>query len=137
VLVCFTILRFRLSEALKPGFVSMGEESEQLRTWHKVKYRRASATEVMERGALGIAGGRPEFDVTFAIKGAQAILKQAGVFTKFTPPWPEKFPPAFKDQEGLVTAWRHTPIGMLYNTELVPAADAPKNLDDLLHPKWR
>jgi ABC-type Fe3+ transport system substrate-binding protein len=26
---------------------------------------------------------------------------------------------------------------VLYNTDLVPAADAPKTLDDLLHPKWK
>jgi ABC-type Fe3+ transport system substrate-binding protein len=103
----------------------------------KVEYWRASATQVMERALSEWQAGRPGFDVTFAINGAQAILKQAGVFTKYMPPSAEKFPAAFKDRESLVTAWRHTPIGVLYNTELVPAADAPKNLDDLLHPKWK
>jgi iron(III) transport system substrate-binding protein len=97
----------------------------------KVEYWRASATQVMERSLSEWQAGRPGFDLTFAINGAQAILKQAGVFTKYAPPSAEKFPVAFKDKEGLVTAWRHTPIGVLYNTELVPAADAPKNLDDL------
>jgi iron(III) transport system substrate-binding protein len=103
----------------------------------KVEYWRASATQVMERALSEWQAGRPGFDVTFAINGAQAILKQAGVFAKYTPASAEKFPAAFKDKDGLVTAWRHTPIGVLYNTDLVPAADAPKNLDDLLHPKWK
>jgi iron(III) transport system substrate-binding protein len=103
----------------------------------KVEYWRASATQVMERAHSEWQAGRPGFDVTFAINGAQAILKQAGVFTKYTPTSAEKFPAAFKDNDGLVTAWRHTPIGVLYNTDLVPAADAPKSLDDLLHPKWK
>jgi ABC-type Fe3+ transport system substrate-binding protein len=103
----------------------------------KVEYWRASATQVMERARSEWQAGRPGFDVTFAINGAQAILKQAGVFAKYTPASSEKFPAAFKDKDGLVTAWRHTPIGVLYNTDLVPAADAPKTLDDLLHPKWK
>ena len=89
----------------------------------KVEYWRASATQVMERARSEWLAGRPGFDVTFAINGAQAILKQAGVFTKYTPASAEKFPAAFKDKEGLVTAWRHTPIGVLYNTDSVPAAE--------------
>ena len=103
----------------------------------KVEYWRASATQVMERALSEWQAGRPGFDVTFAINGAQAILKQAGVFAKYTPGSAEKFPADFKDKDGLVTAWRHTPIGVLYNTDLVSAADAPKSLDDLLHPKWK
>jgi ABC-type Fe3+ transport system substrate-binding protein len=103
----------------------------------KVEYWRASATQVMERAHSEWQAGRPGFDVTFAINGAQAILKQAGVFAKYTPASAEKFPVFFKDKDGLVTAWRHTPIGVLYNTDLVPAGDAPKSLDDLLHPKWK
>ena len=44
----------------------------------KVEYWRASATQVMERALSEWQAGRPGFDVTFAINGAQAILKQAG-----------------------------------------------------------
>ena len=51
----------------------------------KVEYWRASATQVMERALSEWQAGRPGFDVTFAINGAQAILKQAGVFAKYTP----------------------------------------------------
>jgi iron(III) transport system substrate-binding protein len=103
----------------------------------KVEYWRASATQVMERALSEWQAGRPGYDVTFAINGAQAILKGAGVFSKYTPPSAEKFSAAFKDKDSLVTAWRHTPIGVLYNSELVTAADAPKNLEDLLQPKWK
>ena len=45
----------------------------------KVEYWRASATQVMERALSEWQAGRPGFDVTFVINGAQAILKQAAV----------------------------------------------------------
>ena len=34
-------------------------------------------------------------------------------------------------------AWRITPVGILYNTELVKPNDIPKSLDDLLDAKWQ
>lgn len=103
----------------------------------KVEYWRANATAVVERAQTEWHAGKPGFDLTFAINGAQALLKRNGVFAKFTPPAAEKFPAAFKDKDGLLTAWRHTPIGLLYNTEMVTPAEAPKNFDDLLNPKWK
>jgi hypothetical protein len=67
----------------------------------KVEYWRASATQVMERALSEWQAGRPGFDVTFAINGAQAILKPVGVFAKYTPASSEKFPPLSKTR----TAW--------------------------------
>lgn len=103
----------------------------------RVEYWRANATQVMERAMSEWQAGRPGFDVTLAINGAQALLKGAGVLAKFTPLSAEKFPASFKDKDGILTAWRHTPIGVLYNTEMIKGADASKNLDDLLLPKWK
>lgn len=103
----------------------------------KVEYWRANATQVMDRAMGEWQAGRPGFDLTFAINGAQVLLKNAGVFAKYTPPSAEKFPVNFRDKDGVLTAWRHTPIGVIYNTEIVKPSDAPKNFDDLLHPKWK
>jgi iron(III) transport system substrate-binding protein len=36
-----------------------------------------------------------------------------------------------------LTAFRHTPLAVLYNTELVKTADLPKSFDDILDPKWQ
>ena len=103
----------------------------------KVEYWRANATQVVERALSEWQAGRPGFDLTFAIHGAQLLLKTHGVFAKYTPPPAEIFPANFKDKDGMLTAWRHTPVGVLFNTELVKPGEQPATLDDLLQPKWK
>ncbi len=103
----------------------------------KVDYWRASATQVMERAIAEWQTGKPGFDVTFAAQSAQDLVKQSGALAKYTPPSADKFPARFKDKDGILTSWRHTPIGILYSTDVIKPADAPKNLDDLLAAKWK
>jgi iron(III) transport system substrate-binding protein len=103
----------------------------------KIEYWRASATQVVERALSEWQAGRPGFDLIFAIHGAQLLLKKHGVFGRYTPPSADKFPADFKDKDGMLVAWRHTPVGILYNTELVKAGEQPTTLDDLLQPKWK
>ena len=103
----------------------------------KIEYWRASATQVVERALSEWQAGRPGFDLIFAIHGAQLLLKKHGVFGRYTPPSADKFPADFKDKDGMLVAWRHTPVGILYNTELVKPGDQPTTLDDLLQPKWK
>jgi iron(III) transport system substrate-binding protein len=66
-----------------------------------------------------------------------SLGKAEGVYAKFAPVSAANFPAKFKDKEGQLTAWRVTPVGILYNTELVKSADVPKSIDDLLDPKWQ
>ena len=102
----------------------------------KTEYWRADATKVIERAMTEWRAGRPAYDVVTGARGALILGKQEGIFGKYVPPASEAFPAKFKDPDGQLTAWRSTPIGILYNTELVKPADAPKSLDDLLDPKW-
>lgn len=102
----------------------------------KVEYWRGSSTQVSERALSEWRAGRPGFDVVEGNRGVQLIMKGEGLFAKYVPPPSEKFPKQFKEKDGLITPWRVLPISILYNTELVKAADVPKTLDDLLQPKW-
>ena len=120
-----------------PQVMSPLHESFEKKYGVKVEYWRASATQVMERALAEWQAGRPGFDLVFAIHGSQLLLKEAGVFAKFTPPSANKFPDRFKDKDGILTSWRHTPVGVLYNTNLIKPGDAPKSFDDLLNPKWK
>lgn len=103
----------------------------------KVEYWRASATAVVERAIAEWRAGKPGFDVVFAINGTVALLKRENALAKFTAPAAAKFPAQFKDKDGILNAFRHTPISLLYNTELVKPADLPKGFDDLLDAKWQ
>src|SRR3954453_4092112 len=53
------------------------------------------------------------------------------------PPDVKRFPPQFKDPDGYYAAWRATLSVMGYNTNVVPANEAPTGYLDLLDPKWK
>jgi iron(III) transport system substrate-binding protein len=101
-----------------------------------VEYWRADATKVIERATTEWRSGRPAFDLLTGARGPLLLAKQENIFAKFVPATAASFPAKFKDPDGKLTAWRVTPVGILFNTEQVKAADAPKRLDELLDPKW-
>jgi len=101
-----------------------------------VEYWRGSSTQVSERALTEWRAGKPGFDIAEGNRGVQLIMRNEGLFQKFVPPASEKFPAQYKEKDGLITPWRVLPISILYNTELVKAADLPKTFDDLLNPKW-
>jgi iron(III) transport system substrate-binding protein len=102
----------------------------------KVDYWRGSSTAVAERAQSEWRAGRPAFDVVESSWDVMSLMKKEGIFSRFVPPSSEKFPDQFKEKDALITPWRILPISILYNTELVKAGEAPKNLEDLLSPRW-
>jgi len=63
--------------------------------------------------------------------------KQQKWLASHIPPDVQRYPAPFKDPEGYYAAWRATLSVMGYNTNLVPAKDAPTGYLDLLDPKWK
>ena len=102
----------------------------------KAEYWRGSSTLVSERALTEWRAGKPGFDVIESNRGVQLIMRDEGLFQKFIPPSSDKFPAKFKEKDGMITPWRVLPISILYNTDLVKAADVPKTFDELLNPKW-
>jgi iron(III) transport system substrate-binding protein len=103
----------------------------------KVDYWRGSSTAVAERAQSEWRAGRPAFDVVESSWDVMILMKKEGIFARYIPPSSEKFSEQFKEQDALITPWRILPISILYNTELVKAAEAPKSLEELLNPKWK
>lgn len=100
------------------------------------EYWRGSSTQVAERALSEFRAGKPGYDVVEGNRGVQLIMRDEGLFAKYIAPSSEKFPAQFREKDGLITPWRALPISILYNTDLVKAAEAPKTFDDLLSPKW-
>jgi iron(III) transport system substrate-binding protein len=102
-----------------------------------IEYWRGDATKVVDRVLTEWRTGKPGFDVVIGARGPLSLAKADGVYAKFMPASAANFPAKFKDKDGQLSAWRVTPVGILYNTEGVKPADVPKSLDDLLDPKWQ
>jgi len=103
----------------------------------KTEYWRADATKVIDRVLTEWRSGKPAFDIVIGARGPLALGKEDRVYAKYSPAAAESFPAKFKDKDGQLIAWRITPVGILYNTELVKPGEAPKSLDELLDPKWQ
>jgi len=120
-----------------PKVMALIEKGFEAKHGIKTEYWRADATKVIDRVLTEWRAGKPGFDVVIGARGPLALAKRDNVYAKFAPASSANFPAKFKDKDGQLTAWRTTPVGILYNTELVKAADIPKSLDDLLDAKWQ
>jgi len=103
----------------------------------KVEYWRGDATKVIDRVLTEWRAGKPGFDVVIGARGPLSLGKAEGVYAKFAPSSAGQFPAKFRDPDGQLTAWRVTPVGILFNTETVRSVDVPKSWDDLLDSRWR
>jgi iron(III) transport system substrate-binding protein len=119
-----------------PKVMTEIEQGFQAKYGIKIEYWRADATKVIDRVLTEWRSGRPAFDVVIGARGAIALGKRDNVYAKFSPASAAKFPSKYRDPDGQLTAWRVTPVGVLYNTDMVKSADAPKTLDDLLDSRW-
>jgi iron(III) transport system substrate-binding protein len=111
-------------------------EAFQKRTGLAVDYWRASATKVMDRALVELRSGKPLFDVMLNNSGAMYVLKKEGIFAKYASPSAAAYPKDVIDPE-LGPIYRNTPIGIIYNKDLIKPADAPKSLEDLLNAKYK
>ena len=120
-----------------PQVMGLIEKGFQAKYGMKTEYWRGDATKVIDRVLTEWRAGKPGFDVVIGARGPIGLGKPEKVFAKYTPSAASSFPAKFKDPDGQLTAWRITPVGVLYNTELVKGNDIPKSLDDLLDAKWQ
>ncbi len=120
-----------------PQVMTLIEKGFEAKYGIKTEYWRGDATKVIDRVLTEWRAGKPSFDVVIAARGPLALAKPEGVFAKYSPAASASFPAKFKDKDGQLTAMRVTPVGVLYNTELVKSADVPKSFDDLLDQKWQ
>lgn len=80
----------------------------------------------------------PQADLWFG--GPDTIFfrgAREGLLQPYRPSWASAIPPEARDPKDLYFGAYRTPAVIVYNSAAVAAADAPKDWDDLLDPKWK
>jgi ABC-type Fe3+ transport system substrate-binding protein len=102
----------------------------------RVNFVRADSIELAARMLNEAQAGRLQADV-FDGTASAPVVKRAGLALKWLPERARLWPPEYRDAEEYWVATNlfvHTPA---YNTNLVPKGSEPRNLRDLLDPKWK
>lgn len=103
-----------------------------------VEYWRASEDSQLHQKMMSEArAGIQNVDIASSEINLISELKKAGLAKKYAWPNTSAWSSQHKDPEGYWVASNINGIVVVYNTNLVAAAEAPKNWDDLLNPKWR
>ena len=92
--------------------------------------------EILDR--LRAEAANPQADVWFGAP-AEAFSKAAkeGLLAPYRPTWASAVPADAHDPDDLWYGTYYTPEVIAYNTDAVSAAEAPKDWDEVLDPKWR
>jgi iron(III) transport system substrate-binding protein len=126
--VFWSSMRIEDSRALAAGF-------ETRYPFIKVDIFRAGGEQIVNRALAEHTAGKTTYDVlnAFALK----VVQNKGLLQAYAAPEAAHYPTGFKDpQNHWVSLYSgYNVIG--YNTKLVAKADAPRNWDDLLHPRWK
>ena len=93
--------------------------------------------DMMARLQSEIASGQRLMDVFLTAQGTMYAARQADYFEAWAPPAAEGLPADFRPPGNYYTAVSTGVYGILYNTNLVPASEAPTGWKDLADPKWR
>lgn len=98
---------------------------------------RGDTSTVIGRLETEEAAGKHLWDFVTLESAWQDQMAQKGYLQKLPPELMDVVSPKWRDPKGYWTAFTLFPQTVIYNTELVKPADAPKSLDDLTNPKWK
>ena len=98
---------------------------------------RANTQKLLPKIQLEARTQQHQADVISATFTIWNELTRGKLIMKYDSPERSKFPADLKDAEGYWNILHLGVQGMAYNTKLVPPDIAPKNYEDLLHPRWR
>lgn len=103
----------------------------------KVDHVRATGEVLQQRLITEVKGGKVLADVLDTNIFQVYPVIQEGFIEAYQPPNGQDLPQQYRDPQGFWTTQRVTTVTVAYNTNLVPASEAPKNFDDLADPKWK
>lgn len=102
----------------------------------EVQFLDMGSREILER--VRIERNRPQADLWWG--AAHTTFQTAAdenLLAEFRPSWADKVPAVSHDVKDRWYGTYETPQVIVYNSEAVSAAEAPRDWDDVLDPKWR
>jgi len=101
-----------------------------------VRWLDMGSQEVYDR--LKSEKANPQADVWYG--GPDTIFARAvrdGLLAPYRPPWADNVAPESRQKDDLYFGVYRTPAMPVYNSKAISAADAPREWDDLLDPRWK
>ena len=126
--VVYSSMESSISDGIAAGF--------KKKTGLEMDYWRGSSTKVLDRALSEHRAGKPLFDVAITIADPMFLMQREGVFAKYESPAAADYPKALIDPN-LGPNYRTLLIGIVYNTNAIKAADAPKSFEDLVKPQFK
>jgi iron(III) transport system substrate-binding protein len=108
----------------------------QAKTGLELNYWRGTATKVMDRALVEHRAGKPLYDIVLTSDNEMEILQKEGILLRYDSPAAKAFPVNSASPE-LGPVYRYAIVGVVYNKDIVKAADAPKTLEDILKPQFK
>jgi iron(III) transport system substrate-binding protein len=122
-------------------FKSVAQEFEKKYPFIKVSEWRAEGPDIVKRSIEENRANRNIVDVLESTEANMGTIHKAGLLQEHYSPELRYFDDEVlsKGKRGGVFYWadRELYIGLGFNSSIIPAAAAPKNLQDLLDPKWK
>jgi iron(III) transport system substrate-binding protein len=103
----------------------------------KVNAYRAQPSSLFTRLETEARAGRDFADLVGSAPAQMWLLKQRKLSRPYLFPERQAFPSGSYDREGFWAGFEVTPIVLAFNSRMVPAAEAPRNYEDLLKPTWK
>jgi iron(III) transport system substrate-binding protein len=119
---------------------TMAKEFEKKYPFIKVTEYRSDGRTLIKRALEEIRAGQYIADVIATTGEQMDLMKREGVFLEHHVPEARSYPEdvKHKGQNGFYYVGHYETYASLgFNTSLIPAADAPKTMLDLLNPKWK
>jgi iron(III) transport system substrate-binding protein len=126
--VVYSSMESSISDGIAAGF--------KKKTGLEMDYWRGSSTKVLDRALSEHRAGKPLFDVAITIADPMFLMQREGVFAKYESPSAADYPKALIDPN-LGPNYRTLLIGIVYNTDSIKPADAPRSFEDLVKPQFK
>ena len=103
----------------------------------KVEILTGGPQSLLNRILTEYRAGRHNYDILNIRSSALFTLKKAGAIGRYDSPSRRGLRAAFYDKDGYFNGIWASLMVFLYNTKQVSKAEAPKSINDLLHPRWK